>query len=565
MPELQRDESDASVAPPSYDSIEQIHSPSSTSMMSTGRDLRSSSAQSIHAESRRPGDNRRRLLLIYIHGFMGDETSFCSFPAHVHNVISITLSQTHVVHSKLYPRYKTKNKLDLVADEFSQWLAPHEDDHEDIILLGHSMGGLLSGEVILLRPKDSSASPSNFFRHRIIGTINFDVPFLGIHPGVISSGLANIFNPPPSKPDEQGPHGSDSESMASSLSRENSLPGSQPTDPTFNPSFANDAYNPVRKGWKSTIHFLTKHSDGLRQATKQYFQAHAEFGGAMADYPSLHTRYDKLRGLEEVSEEARKKYLAKNETVFVPRVRFVNYYTACHGRPKKVKVEQKVVEETGEVQLESTVTLPTWPPLDPPPAEPTAPDLSLYENQSVKDAIKRDYDRRLKTYEQTMSDRDAILAERAEIEKSIRESAGKLAAVSLAEGEVDGNSAVIEPSTTTNALEPSSSQTSALSSNNPEPSLTTTNSSTSQSKQATPKSAKPPKDKRFCVLPQGSHGHKDPTWERVFMPDMDEVQAHTSLFFMSNEYQRLVGDVAGRVEEWIVEVMDTRMAHDIQG
>jgi hypothetical protein len=54
------------------------------------------------------------------------------------------------------------------------------------------MGGLLSAEVILLAPEP----PANrAFKHRILGTINLDVPFLGLHPGIVRSGLASIFKP----------------------------------------------------------------------------------------------------------------------------------------------------------------------------------------------------------------------------------------------------------------------------------------------------------------------------------------------------------------------------------
>ena len=49
------------------------------------------------------------------------------------------------------------------------------------------MGGLLAADVALL------------FRHRIIGVLNFDVPFVGMHPGIIKAGLGSIFTkvPPP--------------------------------------------------------------------------------------------------------------------------------------------------------------------------------------------------------------------------------------------------------------------------------------------------------------------------------------------------------------------------------
>jgi hypothetical protein len=79
--------------------------------------------------------NLRRVLLVYIHGFMGNETSFRSFPAHVHNLVTVTLADTHVVHTKLYPRYQSKNSLEVARDNFSNWYLPkafrveHVADH----------------------------------------------------------------------------------------------------------------------------------------------------------------------------------------------------------------------------------------------------------------------------------------------------------------------------------------------------------------------------------------------------------------------------------------------------
>ncbi|KAG8694608.1 hypothetical protein FRC09_009743 [Ceratobasidium sp. 395] len=51
-----------------------------------------------------------------------------------------------------------------------------------IILCGHSMGGLLTAEVAFAAPPG-----------RVIGLISFDVPFLGVHPHVILSGIASLF------------------------------------------------------------------------------------------------------------------------------------------------------------------------------------------------------------------------------------------------------------------------------------------------------------------------------------------------------------------------------------
>lgn len=215
-----------------------------------------------------------------------------------------------------------------------------------MILLGHSMGGLLSAEVALI-PSLADGS----LRHRLIGTINFDVPFLGMHPRVVKVGLASIFSPAPSKsPQDQDNTPSDldtqtpgdyfddmpsaSNSTTSIKSPQSSLSPSQ-IDPNYNPAFKNDVILPVRKGWEGAWYFLNKHSNDLRTATKQLVKSHLEFGGAMADYSGLKLRYTRIRGLEEQSERTRKAVIGSS--VAPPRVRFVNYYTSSTGHPKKPK------------------------------------------------------------------------------------------------------------------------------------------------------------------------------------------------------------------------------------
>lgn len=85
-------------------------------------DPRSSSTQSLLPEdSPAHHDPRRTLLLVFVHGFMGDETSFQSFPAHLHNVVTLTLSETHAVHTKIYPRYRSRRRLEYATEEFSKW------------------------------------------------------------------------------------------------------------------------------------------------------------------------------------------------------------------------------------------------------------------------------------------------------------------------------------------------------------------------------------------------------------------------------------------------------------
>lgn len=265
-----------------------------------------------------------------------------------------------MVHTKIYPKYKSRKAIEFARDAFSEWLSPHEGPHTDVVLLGHSMGGFLSAEVALLQG------------HRILGTISFDTPYLGMHPGVIASGLGSLFRPAPDSPapkfaeiragsqdvtrtsTNEGIQSSvsssyfDSETTGSTLIPIESSPTTTtplstsldlPTkDPNFDPPFVNDVRLPQRSGWSNAWHFLNKHSDDLRKATQSYVKSHLEFGGAMADYNGLKNRYNKIRALEDVKPPE--------------RTRFVNYYTASTGRPKKPKEPSPLASRTPTGQLD---------------------------------------------------------------------------------------------------------------------------------------------------------------------------------------------------------------------
>ncbi|ROW02672.1 hypothetical protein VSDG_01853 [Cytospora chrysosperma] len=316
------------------------------------RDPRSSSTQSLLPSL---NEGRRTLLVIYIHGFMGNNTSFQSFPAHVHHYLREELSETHVIHSKVYPRYKTYKAIEVARDNFSKWLEPHEDENTDVVLIGHSMGGLLAADVALM------PSPSPVYggplKHRILGTISLDAPLLGLHPGIIKSGIASLFRKAPDPPGREqelaGPLASQNASgslsldgtpslsdlgtpsgMASpaplSIMSSNASDRIQP-DPNFNPAFFNDVPFVDRGWWKNVAHFAKKHySDGLFSSTYQHLISHLEFGSCLADYSALNSRYNKIRRLEDVDELNQVEQGSGREV----RVRFVNYYTVSTGIPK---------------------------------------------------------------------------------------------------------------------------------------------------------------------------------------------------------------------------------------
>ncbi|KAF1843105.1 uncharacterized protein K460DRAFT_139531 [Cucurbitaria berberidis CBS 394.84] len=682
----------ASEAPPPY-----------SAMAMSSHDPRSSSTQSLVPDPSLEDTGRRRLLLVYIHGFMGNETSFRSFPAHVHNLVTITLADSHVVHTKLYPRYQSRNALQVARDDFSRWLAPHEDQWTDVILLGHSMGGLLAADIALV------------FRHRIIGIINFDVPFLGMHPGIVMAGLGSIFSPPPAPQDATVPDAEPSKKP----SRIGTLFNPKPSDPNYNPSFANDVQLPVRKGWENSLHWLTKHySDGLRQATKGLVKSHLEFGGAMADYRELKDRYAKVRALEEDDERKRKSNYP--DAPFVPRIRFVNYYTASTGRPKKPKspkssspsrpasrqsqhrdsdagaptaprppddqqpasqgrdrsvsvassqpelthihpdpivdtprVSIEVQEHRGnevipaslEEPLSATSPVkksmthdskqdgpPNLPEIPPIPQEPPFVDLMQFSDKVQRKTAEKEHDRALKEYQKAVKARNKVIKERTKLEERWKKDKEKPVELTHSQKEAKRLEAEAErmqaeanrmqagsdrrqekaeqrptPSThqkdvrvpsTPMALEEdlgtmqlgdsnshapgadyNFSRNTIMSQAPPDDRASITDSSytlstmdSQNSHQATPTPdgedgpKKPKRLKKFCMLPpKDAQGNKDPAWVRVLMEGMDEVTAHTSLFFVNDTYERLVGDVGARLEDWVREADSVRLVREMSG
>lgn len=66
----------------------------------------------------------RKLLLVYIHGFMGNESTFHAFPAHLHNLMCVTAAPLgYIMHTKVYPKFKTRHSILAAAEAFSRWCA----------------------------------------------------------------------------------------------------------------------------------------------------------------------------------------------------------------------------------------------------------------------------------------------------------------------------------------------------------------------------------------------------------------------------------------------------------
>lgn len=539
------------------------------------------------------------------------------------------------------------------------------------------MGGLLAADVALL------------FRHRIIGIINFDVPFVGMHPGIIKAGLGSIFTkvPPPEDRILTSP------ASGSKPSRMSTIFNPKPADPNYNPSFANDVHLPVRKGLDNALHWFNKHSNNIKEAGKGLVKSHFEFGSAMADYKELKDRYARVRALEEDDETKRR--MGNPDVRSPPRIRFVNYYTASTGRPKKPKSPKSPSpSRSGSLSLQhqdsnasglvtqsqqsfnrfdsdsktparSSIDVkedrvrdgipatppisssptnpqkgfsdhdgnrPTLPDIPPIPQEPPFVDTAQIADKIQRRAAEREYDEALETYQKAVKARNRIINEREDIEEAwetqrqqnvtvplppkfkpvltgeelrlaqeeermAREQARLEGREYQAPAEDDTTKVEETTGTVTPGLEsglhtmqlgdahshsPYSNyafsrsailsqsspddQASITDSNHTSNTFETADTSDTKSDKTKTKTKKEKKLGKFCMLPpKDGDGHKDPTWIRVYMDGMDEVAAHTSLFFVNETYERLVGDVGARIEEWVTEADSLRLVREMSG
>ncbi|KDQ60247.1 hypothetical protein JAAARDRAFT_56178 [Jaapia argillacea MUCL 33604] len=271
-------------------------------------------------------NEEQTLHLIYVHGFRGDQTSFQAFPTDLHNSVSKKLPSNVALQSCLYPTYKSRKPIGYVAKNFLGWLETLPPG--PIILLAHSMGGLLA--------VDAATDKTLKQSRRVRGIIAFDVPYLGMHPHVVISGLASLFPGDDKRksekdmnnhaqvtmihPDVLGDDRNQPSPMPSPGAL-NSRPPSYSTDPNQTPSQTTLPHSQSAPASLSSPHsppssspnflvksvnfiskhaddpfvkFLQKHSEDPISAMQRWIVEHFQFGQCMFDPVDLLDRYRKL-------------------------------------------------------------------------------------------------------------------------------------------------------------------------------------------------------------------------------------------------------------------------------
>ncbi|KAK0242575.1 hypothetical protein EDD85DRAFT_294862 [Armillaria nabsnona] len=135
------------------------------------------------------------LLLVFIHGFKGDDETFLQFPQRMQHVLSDTIPDC-TVESIVFPVYETKGDLNEAVVRFADWLTTLTVEREvasgggagkaKIVLCGHSMGGILAADTLreFVKTKPDQRAP---LWPKIIACIAYDTPYLGLHPYVFKN------------------------------------------------------------------------------------------------------------------------------------------------------------------------------------------------------------------------------------------------------------------------------------------------------------------------------------------------------------------------------------------
>ncbi|KAE9962412.1 hypothetical protein BLS_000350 [Venturia inaequalis] len=119
---------------------------------------------------------KKTLLLVFIHGFKGGDDTFASFPSLQNKVIDLEVANGTP--------------------------SPTVDPSVHVVLIGHSMGGIVAAETVLSIKQDQPVSSSGMLKAEantfmfpyVQGILAFDTPYLGIAPGVVAHGAQEHWN-----------------------------------------------------------------------------------------------------------------------------------------------------------------------------------------------------------------------------------------------------------------------------------------------------------------------------------------------------------------------------------
>lgn len=186
------------------------------------------------------------------------------------------------------------------------------------------------------------------------------------------------------------------------------------------------------------------------------------------------------------------------------------------------------------------------------PSPPTPLDLSQYPDPAIRKQAEKEYKSALKTYDQAIKSRDKVLSERTKLIEKSRSKAEKDAAKEA--------SKLAKETAKKQAQAAKDQQKKAKD----EAKRLAKQTSDREKQAAKDQAEKKKKERKFCMLPRKTNGERDSAWAEVYMEGVDEVGAHCGLFFPGPHYEKLVGDVGGRIVAWVHEDATRRTIDEME-
>lgn len=340
-------------------------------------------------------------------------------------------------------------------------------------------------------------------KHRILGLVNFDVPFLGIHPRVIPTGTSGLI--PRKDPAAEDKLAGEQESL-----------GLEPaftsvaSNPNFDPPFKNDVRLVERGFLKGMMHFVNKNTDNLSRSIFDRLVSPLKFAGCVNNYFELRRRYRRLRELEDAESSP-------------GRVRFVNYYTTSPGRISR-KAKTKPAKETEDIDQVKDITTTT--------SQESLETRSVCREAEAAISTTSNFALEGQTLKNATS-HSTLATEEARDEK--------------------GDPAVdITSIASSTPIDQKESQRLSES-------VSITTSDSGLSSEISKRNLR-----KFILLPSHHWKYEDNShWMPVLMEDMDEVIAHQSMFIPQGaNYEYLVGDTVALIEQWVQSDLSRRLLQE---
>jgi pimeloyl-ACP methyl ester carboxylesterase len=139
--------------------------------------------------SKQSSNNPALAVLVFVHGFKGDDKTFGDYPSRLQHSIASTLGPGSDVHAWVYPSFDTRGELGQCVHSFGEWLTTRVAELEmetaskapdgkkslaRVVLVGHSMGGIVIADFASSIAKRGSKNMDIW--PKVVGVLAYDTP-----------------------------------------------------------------------------------------------------------------------------------------------------------------------------------------------------------------------------------------------------------------------------------------------------------------------------------------------------------------------------------------------------